>query len=353
MGEKHYPKIFAKSIAQKISKFEKIDNTKQAKDLSNQQFGDLFVLFRCRDKHCGTRWCCVCSCGNVISVRASEVFTKKRTHCGCKRRMSKYENELTGQIFGRLTCIEMILIDKTIYWKCLCTCGKTILVKRNDLLRGHTKSCGCLKRDGASKRRMKNLIGQRFGKLIVVKSLGIYNHHQYWLCQCDCGNFYISYTRNLKQGWLKSCGCLKSYGERDIEKLLDESGIPYITQYTYNNCRFPNTNRPAKFDFLVNHLYVIEYDGDQHFKNSHGRFKSTLSEIRYRDLVKNSYCFQNNIPIIRIPYTHLNKICIEDLLLETSQFVLTPENEAEYFPNSDEILGGEIISWKEALKLSA
>ena len=33
-------------------------------------------------------------------------------------------------------------------------------------------------------------------------------------------------------------------------------------------------------------------------------------------------CKENNIPLIRIPYTHLNKLCLEDLLLETSNFIV-------------------------------
>ena len=41
-----------------------------------------------------------------------------------------------------------------------------------------------------------------------------------------------------------------------------------------------------------------------------------------RDLIKNQWCRENDIPLIRIPYTHLTQLCIEDLLLETSQFLI-------------------------------
>ena len=37
---------------------------------------------------------------------------------------------------------------------------------------------------------------------------------------------------------------------------------------------------------------------------------------------KNNWCKENNIPIIRIPYTYQEKITIEDLLLESSNFLL-------------------------------
>ena len=44
--------------------------------------------------------------------------------------------------------------------------------------------------------------------------------------------------------------------------------------------------------------------------------------IQERDTYKNQWCKENNIPLIRIPYTHLNDLCLEDLLLETSKFII-------------------------------
>lgn len=86
---------------------------------------------------------------------------------------------------------------------------------------------------------------------------------------------------------------------------------------------FLDTNFPARFDFYVNEQYLIEYDGEQHFIDS---FYGTLNKIQQRDKIKNSYCKQNNIPLIRIPYTHKENIVIEDLLLETSEFIIGGEN---------------------------
>ena len=46
-----------------------------------------------------------------------------------------------------------------------------------------------------------------------------------------------------------------------------------------------------------------------------------FEEAQYRDTVKNEFCIKNNIPLIRIPYTWLNKITKEMLLPESSQFL--------------------------------
>ena len=45
--------------------------------------------------------------------------------------------------------------------------------------------------------------------------------------------------------------------------------------------------------------------------------------------MKNKYCFKHNIPIIRISY--YADYTLEDLKLETTRFLLTPENEEEYY----------------------
>lgn len=55
-----------------------------------------------------------------------------------------------------------------------------------------------------------NLIGERFGKLIVLKeSATKQNNKVTWECQCDCGNLTLATTKNLRNGIKQSCGCLK------------------------------------------------------------------------------------------------------------------------------------------------
>lgn len=55
--------------------------------------------------------------------------------------------DLAGQKFGRLTVISYARKDKegNILWNCLCDCGNTKIILRNNLKSGHTQSCGCYK----------------------------------------------------------------------------------------------------------------------------------------------------------------------------------------------------------------
>lgn len=59
-------------------------------------------------------------------------------------------------------------------------------------------------------RQLINLIGQRFGKLLVIEYFGkTSNRKSLWLCLCDCGKTIIIKGCNLKNGNTKSCGCLQ------------------------------------------------------------------------------------------------------------------------------------------------
>ena len=51
-------------------------------------------------------------------------------------------------------------------------------------------------------------------------------------------------------------------------------------------------------------------------------WEKSLEIKKEYDKMKNEYCKENNIPLIRIPYIHLKELKLEDLLLDTSQFVI-------------------------------
>ena len=52
--------------------------------------------------------------------------------------------------------------------------------------------------------------GKRFGNLIVVKRLSNDKYgNARWDCVCDCGNSYIAIGQSLRNGHVKSCGCLQ------------------------------------------------------------------------------------------------------------------------------------------------
>ena len=66
---------------------------------------------------------------------------------------------------------------------------------------------------------IKDITGQRFGKLVAVRLTGERrNRSVVWECKCDCGKTTFVNANNLRKGNTKSCGCLKSGKARGAEK---------------------------------------------------------------------------------------------------------------------------------------
>lgn len=61
---------------------------------------------------------------------------------------------------------------------------------------------------GMPRGKSKQLIGQRFGRLLVKAKAGLRNTKVLWLCECDCGNTVEVVGPHLYQGTTQSCGCL-------------------------------------------------------------------------------------------------------------------------------------------------
>ena len=303
-------------------------------DITGQKFGRLTALnVAGKDKRGETIWHCVCECGNEKDALSSNLRKGLTQSCGCLQREKASEftgkyKDLSNQRFGKLKALNPTdkRLNGQVVWHCVCDCGVEIDVRSWNLVSGKTNSCGCSRSETARKLNGKKLIGKRFGKLTVIEELPFESEQSgniYWKCKCDCGNETILYTSLLTQG-VSSCGCLNiSRGELKIGSLLASAGISYEREKTFEDCYLPNSNRPLRFDFFVNETYIIEFDGIQHFQADTGW---ATQEVHNRtvehDNFKNNWCKEHNIPIIRIPYTHYKNLNINDLLLETSNFIL-------------------------------
>ena len=95
--------------------------------------------------------------------------------------------------------------------------------------------------------------------------------------------------------------CKESHGEKEIRILLEQNNIIFETQKKFKNCR--NKNQ-LPFDFyLPNINLIIEYDGEQHFKplNFFGG-KEGLKNRKKLDIIKNNFCKNSGIGLLRIKY---------------------------------------------------
>lgn len=274
-------------------------------DLTGQTFGKLTVKEKTRHKN-RVAWLCECECGNTTTVITHSLTSGNTSSCGCG---SNKPNEI-GKRFGKLLVIaqEETKNHKS-QWRCLCDCGNEIIASGDNLRQGKVQSCGCLK--------IIDETNNVYSYLTVINLAYVKNNCAYWNCKCKCGNNIVVAGNHLRSGHTKSCGCIKSIGEFFINQILSENKIKYINQYT-----IPSKNKGYyRFDFALldnnnNPIRFIEFDGEQHYENKCTPYYGIYEEIHQRDLEKNNYCKNNNIPLVRIPYWERDNITLEMLLGE-------------------------------------
>lgn len=143
----------------------------------------------------------------------------------------------------------------------------------------------------------------------------------------ECGFVYkTTPSRFISSG--NRCPMCKSMsnGEVKVTHTLESFGVGFVTQYREPECRYI---RPLPFDFAIfrpngDLALLIEYDGQQHFesgKNSFGHTDEDYREVIIRDEIKNRYCQDNNIKLLRIPYWEFENIepILFDVLVESGE----------------------------------
>lgn len=312
--------------------WEERELSKTAIDIHNQKFNKLLPLFpvTCNGR---IQWLCKCDCGNFVVARYSELNSGTVKSCGCaKSEHCKIpHNELIGKKFGKLQVLsyegKCIMPDgKTArhMYKCQCDCGSApFLIQKISLTTGHSLSCGCLQKEIVTKkwenfREENNIVGKRFGKLTVTKFAGIKDNNSLYECACDCGNVDIYWRFNLVSGYSKSCGCLLSIGEENINSILTKNDIHYKKQYTFNDLISDNGYR-FRYDFgILNEdnkvVRLIEFDGPQHYEAGGQYTEDDVTLIKEHDRRKTEYALSHNIPLVRIPYSKRDSMCLDDIL---------------------------------------
>ena len=182
-------------------------------DLVGQRFGKLTVIARNHTKP-GTRWDCVCDCGNTTTVGHSRLVRGNTKSCGCGLNAKL---DFVGQRFGHYVVIDCHRTAHELKWVCRCDCGavvnKNTWQLRNRPDDGHE---GCplgpeTFQRGQSDHPMFDLTGQTFGLLHVLRydkdatdrEVG---HHSMWVCRCECGTVKTIRGASLTSRDTRSCG---------------------------------------------------------------------------------------------------------------------------------------------------
>lgn len=140
--------------------------------------------------------------------------------------------------------------------------------------------------------------------------------------ECNCGNHFYEICCNVLKGNVRYkrtrceiCSKYQSNISKATEDYLNELNVKNNKEFRFNDCR---DAIPLPFDFAIfdNEILkgLIEVDGAQHEKPYSFSPNSTLKDgikqleyIKYHDNIKNNYCKNNNIPLLRIKFSEFNK----------------------------------------------
>lgn len=152
--------------------------------------------------------------------------------------------DLTGQRFGRLTVLEMAEkkpYSKAACWSCVCDCGKKKTVLGTNLRNGTIRSCGCLSRDVVVETHTKH------GK----SNTRLYRIWRGMIDRCEKTNS-ISYENYGGRGitickeWRDDVGIFSKWAmENGYEEGLSLDRIDNDEGYFPKNCRWSSSKEQA------------------------------------------------------------------------------------------------------------
>lgn len=256
--------------------------------------------------------------------------------------------DLTNQKYNKLTVLFRVKIlnknyGKTVYWLCLCDCGNLFCSSGAHIVNGHNQGCGCIRKEQMSKlgeSSRNDLTNYEYNKIKFLKFNPNYKQEHfissknaYWDCQCFCGKQFTAKASDILRNRIISCGCLnngKSIGEKIIEDILISNKIKYIYDTGYFKDLIMPSGKIGRYDFILfndkNQPYrIIEFDGRQHY-DPNNFFDTTEEDFLKRqnhDYLKNLYALNHNIPLIRIPYSELKNLSI-DLIMSNKYLITKP-----------------------------
>ena len=246
------------------------------KDITGQKFGRLTAINFLERKKYRSTWEWQCDCGNLCYKTLESVKYENIKSCGClskevgqknkqstilnnQKRGQIHRQKLIGQKFNKLLVIGHAPDNYTRhYMEFQCDCGNKVIKKHKAIVAGKIKSCGCID-------NIKDLTGQRFERLIVIKFHKTYKNKAYWLCKCDCGTEKIIQGVVLTQKNTFSCGCLNKdriseIGRAPKPKGQDSchyKGYKLLSGRYYNSLHISAKKRDLIFDCSKEQIYSL------------------------------------------------------------------------------------------------
>jgi hypothetical protein len=132
-----------------------------------------------------------------------------------------------------------------------------------------------------------------------------------------CGkNYFVRPNDFIKKDGNRCPYCYESKGEEKIKKFLEKYNFNYDCQIKIDGCQ---NEKLLSFDFKIylnkKEFILLEYDGRQHYIPIFGEL--AFKKQKENDLIKDNFCKQNNLKLVRICYKDYENInhLLKDLLI--------------------------------------
>lgn len=172
-------------------------------EMIGKKFGKLTPIERIGG-HRNT-YICKCDCGNTTEVSKYNLLTSNTRSCGCLVKVV----DVLGKKYGKLTVIREY--DKGQDGKprylCKCDCGNEKVIRKSSLISGGTKSCGCIRTRNIIGKKFNLLTVTE--KYSVINGIQYYKCD----CDCGTKGIIVA-RNSLRSGGTKSCGCLRKKANR-------------------------------------------------------------------------------------------------------------------------------------------
>lgn len=262
-----------------------------------------------------------CECGNLFNVNVGDMIGNIYILCGdCVKKRRGINKRKT---LKAIRCIEdagFIVLDKTQkysvndYIEVVDSDGYKGFVTANHINRG----CGMSRFDVRVNRKyyiynVNHWAEQQSIGAKCIELCDVGSKRQGLKFICDCGNIFTTTIASFQNGKIYCDECAKSISkyERIFKSFLEEQKIQYIYQYSLNQCR---DVLPLPFDFfLPEYKLLVEIDGEGHYRPCHfnqigyDKARETFIITKKHDKIKDDYCANNNLTLLRIPYTMFDK----------------------------------------------
>lgn len=99
---------------------------------------------------------------------------------------------------------------------------------------------------------IKDIAGQRFGRLTAVRRVETTHREARWLLKCDCGGETVTTGAKVRSGYTQSCGCILrevtgrrsfKHGESNAGGVRDHTRLYNIWNRMRQRCSNPNATR--------------------------------------------------------------------------------------------------------------